>query len=177
MTTHPKTTKDLSIYDTPTVDWAQVEAAMAEDLTQAPGTGGPDRHTCWLATIQPDDRPHLTGVGAQHVDGAWYFTSGPGVRKTKNIERDPRCSLSVALDDFDVTVDGTAERVTDEATLDRLVAVYAEGGWPCHREGDALGADFSAPSAGPGPWHLYRITTDRAVALAVHEGGAARWDF
>ena len=48
------------LYGLPLVDWARIEARLEAGLSQAPGTGGPDRHTCWLATIndalgaQPD---------------------------------------------------------------------------------------------------------------------------
>src|SRR6476469_1524864 len=53
-----------TLYDLPPLDWGRIEASLQVGLTQAPGTGGPDRHTCWLATIDADGRPHVTGVGA-----------------------------------------------------------------------------------------------------------------
>jgi hypothetical protein len=44
--------------------------------------------------------------------------------------------------------------------------------------GDGLTAPFSAPSAGPPPWHLYRFTFDSVVALStVEPNGATRWRF
>ena len=44
--------------------------------------------------------------------------------------------------------------------------------------GTALTAEFSAPSAGPPPWHVYRITIDKATALqTVEPGGATTWTF
>jgi hypothetical protein len=177
MTAEPSDTRNLSIYDTPTTAWAEVQAVIDQDISQAPGTGGPDRHTCWLGTTQPDGRPHVVGVGAHQIDGAWYITSGPGARKTKNLERDPRCSLSVALDQYDLVVDARAERVTDEPTVARLAAVFAGRGWPCEARGNEIWAEFSAPSAGPPPWYLFRLVPERAVALSVHEGGATRWTF
>ena len=45
------------LYGLPLVDWARIEARLEAGLSQAPGTGGPDRHTCWLATINPDGSP------------------------------------------------------------------------------------------------------------------------
>jgi len=42
------------LYDLPLVDWGLIESRLRDGLSQAPGTGGPDRHTCWLATINPD---------------------------------------------------------------------------------------------------------------------------
>ena len=44
--------------------------------------------------------------------------------------------------------------------------------------GGALTAEFSAPSAGPPPWPVYRLTPERATALqTVEPGGATRWTF
>jgi hypothetical protein len=44
--------------------------------------------------------------------------------------------------------------------------------------GTALTAEFSAPSAGPPPWHVYRIEVRQATALlTVDPGGATRWRF
>jgi hypothetical protein len=41
-----------------------------------------------------------------------------------------------------------------------------------------LTADYSAPSAGPPPWRVYRIAPRRATALATTEaGGATTWTF
>ncbi len=60
------------------MDWAQVEAGLRSAVSQAPGTGGPDRHTCWLTTIDPDGKPHVTPVGALWVDGAFGFRRATG---------------------------------------------------------------------------------------------------
>ena len=99
-------------------------------LSQAPGAGGPDRHTCWLATINPDGSPHVTGVGALWADGCFWFETGTGTRKGKNLARDRRCTLSVAAREFDLVVNGEATLVTDPGTVAGLAARWAEGGWP-----------------------------------------------
>ena len=40
------------------------------------------------------------------------------------------------------------------------------------------GGEFDAPSAGPAPWCLYRLTLHTAVGMAsVEPCGATRWDF
>ena len=41
------------LYHSPLLDWSRIEARLQAGLTQAPGTGGPDRHTCWLAHSAP----------------------------------------------------------------------------------------------------------------------------
>ena len=168
------------LYDLPLLEWGHVTSALAEGLTQAPDTGGPNRHTCWLATIDADGAPHVTGVGAQWVDGAFWFETGEATRKGRNIERDPRCTLSVAMKDVDLVVEGEAHKVTDPETVAAMALEWASGGWPCRvdESGIALTAEFSAPSAGPPPWSVYRLTLRAATALStVEPGGATRWRF
>jgi hypothetical protein len=61
-----------------------------------------------------------------------------------------------------------------------MAARWAAEGWPARVDdtGTALTAEFSAPSAGPPPWHVYRLTPHRATALStVEPGGATRWSF
>ncbi len=175
-----QTTNLAELYELDPLDWSAVVAGLDAGFPQAPGTGGPDRHTCWLATIDPDGIPHMTAVGALWVDGAFWFETGPRTRKARNISRDPRCTLGVALDTFDLSVNGTAERVTDPATVAQRAADWAGEGGPCRvdESGTALTADFSAPSAGPPPWYVYRIAVRAATALStVEPGGATRWRF
>jgi hypothetical protein len=168
------------IYGLPLVDWARITGRLEEGLTQAPETGGPNRHTCWLATINVDGSPHVTGVGALWVDDAFWFETGERTRKAKNLARDPRCTLSVATHEFDLVVEGEARRATDPPTVAAMAARWAAGGWPCRVDdtGQALTADFSAPSAGSPPWFVYRLTPRAATALStVDPGGATRWRF
>ena len=168
------------LYDLPLLDWAPIEARLDEGLSQAPGSGGPDRHTCWLATLNPDGSPHVTGVGALWADGAFWFETGERTRKGKNVARDPRCALSVATHGFDLVVEGEAHKVTDPATVAEMAARWSAAGWPARvdESGVALTAEYSAPSAGPPPWAVYRLTPHRATALeTVEPGGATRWSF
>ena len=174
-------TKNLAdLYDLPPLDWAPIEARLDAGFTQAPGTGGPDRHTCWLATTNPDGSPHVTGVGAFWTDGSFWFVAGERTRKGKNVARDPRCTLSLATHEFDLVLEGDAHKVSDRAAVAMIAAVASEGGWPARVDdsGTALTAEYSAPSAGPPPWHVYRITPRRATAVGtVEPGGATTWRF
>jgi len=163
------TQRNLDGYGAPEIQWDRVKAVLDSELTQAPETGGPQRHTVWLSTINPDGSPHVMPLGMLPWDGSWYFTSGPGTRKTRNLGRDPRCVLSVATDPFDLVVEGRAQRVTDEGELASVADVFVRDGWPCRVEGDALTAEFSAPSAGPPPWHLYRVKPATVFALGTSE--------
>jgi hypothetical protein len=173
-------TKNLAdLYELPNVDWALITDRLDGGLTVAPGTGGPNHHSFWLATTNADGSPHVTGVGSQWIDGAFWFVSGESTRKSRNVARDPRCSLSLGTAEFDLVIDGDAHKVTDPATVAKIAAEYAKN-WPCEVDasGIALTAPYSAPSAGPAPWFIYRITIRSANALSLTEpGGATRWDF
>lgn len=175
-----RATNLAELYDSPTLDWDPIEVRLREGFTQAPGTGGPDRHTCWLATINTDGSPHVTGIGAIWADGAFFFETGETSRKGRNLVRDPRCSLTVAAHEFDLVVEGRATKVTDAAIVADLAQRWAAEGWPARvaESGTAITAEYSAPSAGPPPWAVYQLTPHRATAVAtVGPGGATRWDF
>ena len=171
------TQRNLDGYGTPPIEWSRVKAVLDGPLPQAPGTVGPQRHTTWLATINPDGSPHVMAVGVQSVNGIWYFTSGPATRKSRNLTADPRCAFSVATEPFDLVIEGIAERVTDKEELSAVAMTYAADGWPAEVAGDALTAPFSAPSAGPAPWHLYRVRLSTVFALGTAEPfGATKFD-
>lgn len=168
------------LYELPLVEWAPIEARLDDGITQAPETGGPNRHTCWLTTINPDGSPQVNGIGAVWVDGTFWFVTGDRSRKAKNVARDPRCAMSVSTHEFDLVVEGEAQKITDPAIVADMAARYAADGWPARVDdsGEALTAEFSAPSAGPPPWFVYRITSRTATALlTIEPGGATLWRF
>jgi len=174
-------TKNLAdLYELEPMDWAAIATRLEKGITQAPNTGGPARHTCWLSTIDPDGRPHVSGIGGLWAHGAFWFETGGRTRKARNIARDPRCALAVATQEFDLVVEGEAAKVTDRATVASMAERWAAEGWPARvdESGLALTAEYSAPSAGPPPWSVYRIEVAAATALGtVEPGGATRWTF
>jgi Pyridoxamine 5'-phosphate oxidase len=114
------------------------------------------------------------------LDGCFWFETGKHTRKGKNLARDPRCTLSVAAREFDLVVAGEATLVADPATVAELAARWAAEGWPARADdtGVALTAEYSAPSAGPPPWHVFRLVPRTATAVGtVEPGGATRWRF
>src|SRR5438045_9414517 len=129
-------------YDLPLIDWDRIQTRLDEGFAQAPGTSGPDRHTCWLATINPDGSPHVTGVGALWADGTFWFETGERTRKGRNLARDPRCTVSLATREFDVVLEGEAHKVTDPATVAAMATRWNAGGWPARvdESGGALTA-------------------------------------
>ena len=162
---------NLDIYGDAPIPWSRAEK-------QLEATTGDVSLTHFLSTVRPDGRPHVAGVGALWVDGRFYFVSGGGTRKSRNLAARADCVISVKLPDIDLVVEGSATRVTDEPTLKRLAGLYDAQGWPATVEGDAFTAPYSAPSAGPPPWNLYEFTPTTAFGVATAKPyGATRWRF
>jgi hypothetical protein len=89
-------TKNLAeLYDLAPLDWDAASASLPEGQAED-ADGGPGRYTAWLTTINADGRPHVTGVGARWDDGKYWIVSGRTARKGRNLERDPRCAVSLS---------------------------------------------------------------------------------
>jgi Pyridoxamine 5'-phosphate oxidase len=172
MTTAPRQTVNLAeLYGEEPMPWSRAAEALGS------GSLGPEI-PCFLGTVGPDGRPHSAGIGVAELDGDLYFTSGPGTRKSRNLAANPACTLSLRLDGIDLVLEGEARRVTDRPTLDQVAAIFRDGGWPAEVEDDAITARYSAQSAGPPPWHLYRLTFHTAFGVGLREPhGASRWRF
>jgi hypothetical protein len=167
----PIDTKNLDPSGSAPLEWRRVHDRLATSVA------GHDARF-FLGTVRPDGRPHAAGFGAVWHDGDVYVVSGPDTQKSRNLAANPACTVSAGFADVDVVLEGEARRVTDRETLEALVAIYREVGWPAEIEGDALTAPFNAPSAGPPPWHLYRFTFHTVFAVAAAEPyGATRWRF
>jgi hypothetical protein len=171
----PIETTNLDGYGNAALLWSRPRDILAAD--PPPDTPGGD-HPCFLGTTRPDGRPHAAGVGALWFDGDFYIVSGPGTRKSRNLAANPACTISLSLKGIDLVLEGEATRVTDRPTLERVAARYRDRGWPAEVEGDAFTAPYSAPSAGPPPWYVYRFTFHTAFGVAGAEPpGATRWRF
>jgi hypothetical protein len=171
----PSETTNLDRYGHAELPWSRARDRLSVQ-PDADNPGGD--HTTFLSTVRPDGRPHTVPIGALWVDGDFYFTSNLETRKSRNLAANPACTISVRLEGIDLVLEGQAHRVTDRAVLADVAARYRAGGWPAQAEGNALTAPFSAPSAGPPPWYLYRFTCHTAFGVATAEPwGATRWRF
>jgi hypothetical protein len=114
------------------------------------------------------------------VEGTFWFQTGAGTRKGRNVVRDPRCSVSVSIRDADVVVEGDAVRVTEPAALTRIAKAWADQGWPAEPDESETGitAPFNAPAQGPPPWNVYRIEPRSVTVVSSAEpGGLTRFRF
>ncbi|MBV9485238.1 MAG: pyridoxamine 5'-phosphate oxidase family protein [Frankiaceae bacterium] len=162
----------------PAIDWADMESRLQE--RKGPDPKAHNAFTTWLTTLNEDGSPHTTPVGAMWHDGAFWFQTGSGTVKARNVARDPRCSVAVSVLDADVVVEGRASHVTDPATVARIAKVWADDGWPAEPDesGTGITAPFNAPLQGPPPWNVYRIEPTSAVGcLGIEPGGLTRFTF
>ncbi len=162
----------------PAVNWANVVEKL--DAGSPPAPDAHNARTTWLSTVNEDGSPHVTAVGALWLDGSFWFQTGSGTRKCRNVARDRRCSIAVSIRDADVVAEGDAERETDPATLTRLANAWADQGWPAELDetGAGITAPFNAPSQGPPPWKVFRVKPHSVtVVLGTDPGGLTRFRF
>ena len=112
----------------PPVDWAAIAGKL--DAGSAPAPDAHNSRTTWLSTVNEDGSPHVTAVGAVWLEGTFWFQTGAGTRKGRNVARDPRCSVAVSVRDADVVFEGDAMRVTEPGALARAARAWTDGGWP-----------------------------------------------
>jgi hypothetical protein len=135
----------------------------------------------WLVTIHPTGRPHVRPVLAVVVGATPHVVMNLATRKAGNLAREPRCALTAPTEGLDLVIEGTAHHITDDPALEQVAGVYnSKYDWPVHpRDGALHGAD-GAPTAGPPPYQVYRITPRRAFGFGTTETlgpRSTRWRF
>src|SRR3954452_7045951 len=165
-------TINLGVADAlPPVDWDGIVEKL--EVRAAPAPDAHNSRTTWLTTVNEDGSPHVTAVGALWLEGAFWFQTGAGTRKARNVGRDPRCSIAVSIRDADVVVEGEAARVTDRELMARAAEAWADNGWPAELDesGSGITAPFNAPLQGPPPWQEERIEPRSAMVVSGIEPG------
>ena len=121
----------------------------------------------WVGTTRPDGAPHAMPVWGLWLDDSLVFSSGSETRKTRNLARDPRVVIHLESGDDVVIVEGTAERVTDEAELRRIGEIYTAK------------YDFTFDPTGPGDYPVFRVRPRVAYAWLERDfpGTATRYAF
>jgi nitroimidazol reductase NimA-like FMN-containing flavoprotein (pyridoxamine 5'-phosphate oxidase superfamily) len=115
----PITTVDLrySVPDAVATEWDETRRVLET------------AQVSWLSTVRTDGRPHVTPLVAVWLDGAIHFRANPIQQKTLNLRGNPHVILTTGCnhweDGFDVVVEGTAVKLTDEDRLQRLAQKWA----------------------------------------------------
>lgn len=104
--------------DVTAVDWAEAQQLLRK------------AEVFWITTVRPDGRLHVTPLIAAWYDGALHFSTGTGEQKAKNLADRAHCVLTTGNNalagGIDMVVEGTAERVTDPARQEEVIAAFEE---------------------------------------------------
>ena len=119
-----------------------------------------------LTPVRAAGRPHVPPLSGVATDGAVHLSTGLREQKARNLERSPQVALTTGSNRWaqglDVVVEGTAQRVLDHDTLQRLADAYeAKYGSVWHFDvGDGVfgsGEDAAA---------VFRIEPSKVLAFA-----------
>jgi len=131
----------------------------------------------WISTVRRDGRPHVTPLPAVWRDGALYFCTGPGEQKAVNLRANDQCALTTGENRWkaglDVVVEGRAERVTDEALLRALAAMWStkyHGDWQYDVRDGAFHHE-------PGVAHVFEVRPRKVLSFAKGEFAQTRFRF
>jgi hypothetical protein len=138
----------------------------------------------WLSTVRPDGRPHVTPLIAVWLDGAVYFSTGPEERKARNLAGNANVVLTTGCNawnsGFDVVVEGTAERITDDDRLRRIAAEYeAKYGtdWRFTVHDGTFRHAEEALRDDPGEAWVYQVAPVTVFGFGKGEFTQTRWSF
>ena len=132
----------------------------------------------FVATVNEDGTPSVSPKASLTVrDGALYFCTGPGEQKALNLQANDQCALTTGDNRWkaglDVVVEGGAVRVTDDATLRVLAAI-----WETKYDGDwKYNVRDGAFSHEPGVAHVFEVRPRKVLAFAKGDFAQTRFRF
>ncbi|MER6757001.1 pyridoxamine 5'-phosphate oxidase family protein [Micromonospora echinofusca] len=129
----------------------------------------------FLSTVRPDGRPHAVPLLALWLDDGMYFCSSGSAHKVDNLAANPHCVLTVGSPELDLSIEGTASRISDPATLRRVAEAYGKKyGW----EVTPVDGGIDGDGIGPSPYVVFRVTPAKVVGMDKGSGfSATRWRF
>ena len=123
----------------------------------------------WLTSTWPDGRPHAMPVWGMWHEGAFWFSSSKGSRKSKNLMADPRCVVSTEDAENPVVVEGIAELLLAPDDLAALLAL----------ENAKYSTDYGIEMLDPAANSSFRVRPVWAFGLKSGDftGSPTRWRF
>ena len=83
-----------------------------------------DSHTYWLISTRLDGRPHAMPIWGVWVRNCFFFSTGVKSRKSKNLQKNPKCIVCPEGAADAVVLEGTAEVCSDKALLRECTQSY-----------------------------------------------------
>ncbi|HEU5305787.1 MAG TPA: pyridoxamine 5'-phosphate oxidase family protein [Acidimicrobiia bacterium] len=126
----------------------------------------------WITTVRADGRPHVTPLVTVWDDDALHFCTGPEEQKAHNLAANPNVAVTTGANDWDegldVVVEGTAVRVTDRDTLERLARAWSEK-WDGRWTFGVTDGGFTHEDHGDAPdvavVHVYAVHPTKVLAF------------
>ena len=156
-----ETTNLADLYGLPTIDWAIIEDRLARGFSQAPGRGDLiDTRAGWRRSTA-DGSPTCDRRRCALVRRSLLVRDRRADAKGKKPRTsDPRWTLSLATHEFDLVIEGVAEKVTNPAVVATMAEQWSAQGWPA--QVDASGVASPSPlSTAP---HLLDLPRGRSTA-------------
>lgn len=161
---------------------ATLDARYSEENAQAaPWSGAVARLESaglfWVSTVRTDGRPHVTPVVAVWMDGALYFSSGPGEQKSKNLAACRHCAVTTGCNTwdqgFDIVLHGEVVVVRDLPLLQQVADAFLA------KYGDDWAFEVTADGtfAGHGVSLVYQLSPAQALGFGKGPFSHTRWDF
>lgn len=127
--------------------------------------------------MRSDGRPHTTPLITVLHERTIHFTTGSAEQKARNLGRDGRCSVTTGdnrwAEGTDVVVEGAAERVTDDDTLEVVAAAYLDKYGPDWTFAVADGAFVADGQVA----HVFRLVPTTAYAFGKAPHSQTRFRF
>jgi hypothetical protein len=124
-------------------------------------------HDYWVATVDADGKPAVMPVWGAWIDDAVWFSSGPKSRRARNLQRDPRCTITTDNALEPAVVEGTAQRVDDRNAAEAFCAAANA------KYGESMTVEFVLENA------LFRVPPAVAYGLteADFTGTPTKWEW
>ena len=126
----------------------------------------------WLATVRPDETPHVVPRWGVWLDGRFWYDGAPTTQHSRNRGRNPACTLNLESGTEVVIVEGTA--TATRADADGLGARLADAFTKYHLYDYRPEADAWAGDDGGG---LGVLTPRRALAWFTFPQDCTRFTF
>jgi general stress protein 26 len=138
-----------------------------------------DAQLYWIITVRADGRPHAVPLVGVWQDGGFAFCTGSQEQKYRNLDANPQVAVTTGSTGAngwdhgkDVVVEGTAVRVTDPQTLQRLAdAWFAKYGddWRYEVRGDVF-VELSHSGGGGGGALVHTVTPAKVIVFGDTHG-------
>jgi general stress protein 26 len=155
--------KDFSDPDAVALPWSEVVAVLESS------------EMFWLSTVRRDGRPHVVPLPAMWLHGRLHFCTGQQEQKARNIDANANCVLTTGTNTYrsgiDVVVEGTAQRVTDNATLVRLSRLWKDKLDWVFDVGEGVFLDASATH----PAWVFAIASTKVLAFTKNPYSQTRY--